>query len=268
MRRYQVKTATESSEVAAAAAHLRKSWGLFARSLIQWQTMSKTMQAAAENGFTWRQRAALWLISGVGALAIRLICSTVRYEASSEVEGEGTDELPPPSTVAPFWHRCVFAAVYRFRRRGISVMTSRSFDGEYIARIIEHYGFHAVRGSSSRGGVRALLGLHPIVEEGGVAAFTIDGPRGPIYVAKPGPVLLARNTGAPIRCFYVALSSCWTLNSWDRMMIPKPFARAHIRWSRPIAVPRTADAEAMRSLHAEMQAALERMRLAAEEQLQ
>ena len=139
-------------------------------------------------------------------------------------------------------------------------MTSRSFDGEYIARIIERFGFEAVRGSSSRGGVRALLGMHTIVEEGRVAAFTIDGPRGPVYVAKPGPVLLARNTGVPIRCFYVGVKDAWVLNSWDRFIIPKPFTRAHIRWSAPIAVPRDTDSATAQRYHSEMQAALERVR--------
>ena len=139
-------------------------------------------------------------------------------------------------------------------------MTSRSFDGEYIARIIEKFGFRAVRGSSSRGGVRALLGMHAVIEGNGVAAFTIDGPRGPVYVAKPGPVLLARNTGTPIRCFYIAVKDAWVLNSWDRFIIPKPFTRAHVRWSRPIFVPRDTDSGAAQSYHAEMQAALERVR--------
>jgi lysophospholipid acyltransferase (LPLAT)-like uncharacterized protein len=217
--------------------------------------------APDDRPFTLGQRLALFFISWAGYLAIAAICRTVQFTASSEEEGV-TDAaaLPPPQTVAPFWHRCVFTATYFFRSRGISVMTSRSFDGEYIARIIEKFGFRAVRGSSSRGGVRALLGMHTVIEENGVAAFTIDGPRGPVYVAKPGPVLLARNTGVPIRCFYIAVKEAWVLNSWDRFIIPKPFTRAHVRWSRPIFVPRDADSAAAQQYHAEMQAALERVR--------
>lgn len=214
-----------------------------------------------ERSFTLGERLSLFFISLLGYLAIAIICRTVHFTASSEEEGV-TDPaaLPPPQTVAPFWHRCVFSATYFFRKRGICVMTSRSFDGEYIARIIEKFGFRAVRGSSSRGGVRALLGMHTVIEENGVAAFTIDGPRGPVYVAKPGPVLLARNTGAPVRCFYIAVKDGWVLNSWDRFVIPKPFTRAHVRWSRPISVPRETDSAAARQYHAEMQAALERVR--------
>ena len=102
--------------------------------------------------------------------------------------------------------------------------------------------------------------MHTVIEADGVAAFTIDGPRGPVYVAKPGPVLLARNTGAPIRCFYVAVKEGWVLNSWDKFVIPKPFTSAHVRWSRPIFVPRETDSAAAQQYHAEMQSALERVR--------
>jgi lysophospholipid acyltransferase (LPLAT)-like uncharacterized protein len=214
--------------------------------------------APEERPFTIGQRLALFFISWAGYLAISLICHTIRFTASSE-EGDITEPWPPPRTIAPFWHRCVFPAAFYFRDRDISVMTSRSFDGEYIARIIEKFGFRAVRGSTSRGAVRALLGMHTVIEEGRVAAFTIDGPRGPVYVAKPGPVLLARNTGAPIRCFYVAVKDAWVLNSWDRFVIPKPFTCAHVRWSSPIDIPRERDSDAAR-YHAQMQLALERVR--------
>lgn len=215
--------------------------------------------------FSFKQKLSLALIHCFGVLAIQLIGMTLRFSASSEEDGIGNPAaLPLPGGIAPFWHRCVFPATYFFRHRGISVMTSRSFDGEYIARIIESFGFHAVRGSSSRGGVRALLGMHTIVESQGVAAFTIDGPRGPIYVAKPGPTLLARNTGQPIRCFYVAVKNAWVLQSWDRFLIPKPFSRVHVRWSAPIEVPPTVSGDELAQYHSQMQDALERVRAAAE----
>jgi lysophospholipid acyltransferase (LPLAT)-like uncharacterized protein len=210
--------------------------------------------------FTLRQRIALWLIANVGTLLIRIIGSTLRYEVSSEDEVADPASLPESSTVAPFWHRAVFSAVYFFQRRGIAVMTSRSYDGEYIARIISNFGFIPVRGSSSRGAVSALLGMKQVIEDDGVAAFTIDGPRGPIYIAKPGPVLLAKKTDAPIRCFYVAVSHGWTLGSWDKFVIPRPFAKAYIRWSSKITVPAEAGEGEMTALHSEMQTALERVR--------
>jgi lysophospholipid acyltransferase (LPLAT)-like uncharacterized protein len=156
-------------------------------------------------------------------------------------------------------------AAYRFRNQGLAVMTSRSFDGEYIARIIQKLGFSAVRGSSSRGGVGALLGMRKVLEQGHCAVFTIDGPRGPRYVAKPGPVLLAKIAGVPISCFYVAVERAWILNSWDQMIVPKPFSRAVTYVSSPMSVPADATDEQMAALHQQMQETLERCRLGAEE---
>jgi lysophospholipid acyltransferase (LPLAT)-like uncharacterized protein len=155
-------------------------------------------------------------------------------------------------------------AAYRFRNQGLAVMTSRSFDGEYIARIIQKLGFIAVRGSSSRGAVGALLGMRKVLEQGHCAVFTIDGPRGPRYIAKPGPVLLAQKTGVPISCFYIAVERAWILNSWDQMIIPKPFSRAVVYVSGPMSVPADATDTQMAALHQQMQETLERCRRGAE----
>jgi lysophospholipid acyltransferase (LPLAT)-like uncharacterized protein len=153
----------------------------------------------------------------------------------------------------------MIGSVYFFRNRGIAIMTSRSNDGEYIARTSSKLGFLPVRGSTSRGAISALLGMNKVIEQRGIAAFTVDGPRGPKYVAKSGPVLVSKKTGAPIRCFYVAMSDGWKLRSWDEFVIPRPFARACIRWSSEITVPPDANEEQMAALHNEMQAALERV---------
>jgi len=142
-------------------------------------------------------------------------------------------------------------------------LTSTSFDGEYIARILQRFGYTPVRGSSTRGGVRGLLRMQQELESGHSVAFTIDGPKGPMYEAKPGPVLLARVTGLPIICFHVALEDPWVLTkSWDQFMVPRPFSRALVRISRLIHVP--ADAEDLEPYHVEMQAALDRAREHAE----
>lgn len=211
-----------------------------------------------EPRFALRQRFAIWCISMIGTLAIRLIGPTLRYRVEIEPGGPPEPLLVP--AVYCFWHRCVFASTYFYRNRDVAVMTSRSFDGEYIARIIHNMGFRAVRGSSSRGAVGALLEMHKEIEAGRTTAFTIDGPRGPRYVAKPGPVLLAKNTGVPIVCFHMALEHAWVLKSWDLTMIPKPFSRALLRVSRVIHVPRDADQTTMERTHFEMQAALDRVR--------
>lgn len=215
-----------------------------------------------EDNFSLGQRFKLFFITWLGFLAIRLICPTLRWNISIEDGGPAPDDRRP--MIYTFWHRCVFLATWHFRHRGIVVMTSRSFDGEYIARIIEKFGYGAARGSSHRGGMRALLSMHRDIEAGHSVAFTIDGPKGPMYVAKPGPVLLARNTGAPLLIFHIACDRAWILNSWDRFIIPKPFARATVRIGKLMQVPKSLNSAAIADWHAQMQAELDRVREEAE----
>ena len=215
--------------------------------------------------FTLWQRIVLTLAAWAGTLLIRAIAPTLRYTVSLEEGGPEHFYFAPG--IYCFWHQCVIPAAWWYRGRDIAVMTSRSFDGEYIARIIEHLGYRAVRGSSSRGGARALLEMHNHIEHGRLVAFTIDGPRGPRYVAKPGPVLLARNTGVPLSGFHIALEDPWVLPSWDAFLIPKPFSRALLRVGKLIRVPADADAQAMDRFHAELQATLDRAREFAEENM-
>lgn len=213
--------------------------------------------------FTLRQRILLTLISFLGTFAIRLLGATLRFGWSEE-DGATPEKIARPA-IYSFWHRCIFPAAFFFRDQRLAVMTSLSFDGEFIARIIENLGFRAVRGSSSRGAVGALRGMRQEIERGEAVAFTIDGPRGPRYVAKPGPTFLAGTTGAPMAAFYVALEKPWVLKSWDGTMVPKPFSRALIRVSRAMHVPPDADDDVLAVHHAELQAALERVRDFAEE---
>ena len=214
--------------------------------------------------FSLSQRIQLTLISWAGYLLIRLVGPTLRYVVRLEPDAK-SDGRRTERAIWCFWHRCVIPATYRFRGNRIAVMTSRSFDGEYIARIIQKFGYGAVRGSSSRGAVGALIGMRRQIDAGNPVAFTVDGPRGPRFVAKPGPVLLARKTGLPISCFYVAVKNAWVLNSWDRMLIPKPFSRAVVYMSSPLYVPPDATGEQMTALHAQLQEMLEKCRLRAEE---
>jgi hypothetical protein len=229
------------------------------------QSEIQSESAPAFRSFSLGDRIKLWLITWTGYLLVRTICATLRYEFVPEAGCLSDDHGPTTPSIWCFWHRCVIPAAYKFRDQQIAVMTSRSFDGEYIARIIQKLGFVPVRGSSSRGAVGALLGMRQQLEQGHSAIFTIDGPRGPRYVAKPGPVLLAKKTGVPINCFYVAVERAWVLNSWDRMVIPKPFSRAVVYASSPMYVPADATEEQMAALHQQMQETLERCRLKAEE---
>jgi len=215
--------------------------------------------------FSLRERILLWLIGWAGYLAISLIGPTLRVSISWEEEPSPRDAVFEKPVIYSFWHRAVFPASWIWRRKKIAVMVSRSFDGEYIARIIEKLGFTAVRGSSSRGGAGALLGMQSELEKGETVAFTIDGPRGPKYVAKPGPVMLSKISGRPMAAFYVALSNAWVLRTWDEFMIPKPLSKALVRLGRKIQVPADADDSQMREYQMQLQAALERVTQFAEE---
>jgi hypothetical protein len=223
--------------------------------------------ASVSRSFSLRQRLSLWLITWAGYLLIRWLCPTLRFTVIREPNCL-SDGWGAPNGIWCFWHRCVIPAGYRFRGKEVAVMISRSFDGEYIARILAKLGYRPVRGSSSRGAVGALIGMRQELEAGHPAVFTIDGPRGPRYVAKPGPVLLAKKTGQSVNCFYIALERAWVLNSWDQMIIPKPFSRACAYFSSPMPVAADASEEQMSALHQQMQETLERCRMKAEEALQ
>jgi lysophospholipid acyltransferase (LPLAT)-like uncharacterized protein len=216
----------------------------------------------AELRFTLRQRIALSLISWAGALAIRLIGITLRLEEGTDVPSEPS--VRPRPTVYCFWHRCIFPACYAYRSVGMAIMISRSFDGEYIARICHHFGYRTVRGSSSRAALSGFRGMQRELEEGRSVVIPVDGPRGPRYVAKPGPVLMAQNAQTEIICFYVAVQRAWVLKSWDRMLIPKPFSRVYTHAGRPITVPADATEDQRRQATAAMEAELERVRKVAE----
>jgi lysophospholipid acyltransferase (LPLAT)-like uncharacterized protein len=211
------------------------------------------------------QRVQISLVSWIASAVVGLIGRTLRMTITFE-EGSmpGLHAISPG--IYPFWHRCVLPATWLFRNENIGVLTSLSRDGEYIARVIRRFGFVPVRGSSSRGGHRGLLEMETMVKAGGAVAFTIDGPRGPRYVAKKGPVMLARLIGIPITAFYVAVEKPWILKTWDAMVIPKPFSRAYVRVAKYIHVPPDADDAALDRCHAEMQAALERITAFAEGQ--
>jgi hypothetical protein len=152
-----------------------------------------------------------------------------------------------------FWHGRILPATYYFRHRGIVVITSENFDGEWIARIIERFGFGTARGSSSRGGLKAMLKLVRDMEQGKPAGFTVDGPRGPARIAQPGAIWLARATGNPVLPFHIEASSHWTANSWDRTQIPKPFSTIALVVGEPLDVPADTTDEQLESARQELE---------------
>jgi len=188
---------------------------------------------------SWRasvvKRAQAKLISVIGYRLIAVLGATLRWR----VEGlEHFERLRASGRqpVMAFWHGRILPATYYFRRRGIVVITSENFDGEWIAGIIERFGYGTARGSSSRGGRKALLQLTRDMAEGRPAGFTVDGPRGPARVAQPGAVWLAKATGHPVLPFHAESSRHWTLNSWDRTQIPKPFSTVALVVGEPFDI--------------------------------
>ena len=222
--------------------------------------MSQEPARTEPASFSRGQRFKAWLIGLAGYVAISIISRTVRWRSEGD---EHLEEIHKSGrrAIFTFWHGRIFPATYYWRNRGIVVMTSMNLDGEAIAQCIQRFGYGAARGSSSRGGLRALAQLIRDIQKGKDAAFTIDGPRGPRYVAKQGPVLLAFKSGAAILCFHISMKHKIQLKSWDEFQIPLPFTTAIVLKAPPIWVPADADEDQLRDLHSRMQTVLDELRI-------
>ena len=188
-------------------------------------------------------------------LLIKLIGSTIRFEIKGWEHWEAARDGGIP--IYTFWHNRVFLATYFWQHRRIVVMTSQSFDGEYIARFIQRFGYGAARGSSTRGGTGAIVEMVRLMRAGCPAAFTIDGPKGPRYVAKMGAVLLAKKTGQPILPFTIKAERYWQAKSWDQFQVPWPFIRAAVHIAKPIYVNANAGESELLARRDELQQALD-----------
>jgi lysophospholipid acyltransferase (LPLAT)-like uncharacterized protein len=214
--------------------------------------------------FTFGQRLALAVIPRVVWALLWLVGITWRYEVIAE------DGVTPVvfgqkagAEIYCFWHQCVLPCTLYFRRSHAVILISRSFDGELVTRVLRLFGFGAVRGSSSRSAREGLLGLKSVIENGRTAIFTADGPRGPIYQTKMGPIKLAQLTGAPIGAFHLQPERAWVMKSWDRFLVPKPFTRICVSWAQWTHIPEDLSAEAFEARRKELNAALERARMRA-----
>jgi lysophospholipid acyltransferase (LPLAT)-like uncharacterized protein len=212
----------------------------------------------------WHRRIQIPIIAVIVYTVIRTLGPTLRFEVLGRKVVEELWAAKKPCIWA-FWHRVIIPMAWYGRNRGVVVMNTTAFDGQWTRKVIEWLGFGTAQGSSSRGGLRGLTVMAKRIEEGVDCAFTIDGPRGPRYVAKVGPVLLARMTGAPIVVFHVGVERGTTFQkTWDQFLLPGLFTRAVIIGSKPIYVSTDADQEAVQAKHAEMQRALEHVRDLAE----
>ncbi len=218
----------------------------------------------------WEQSASkrrqIALIAGVGVPVIAALGRTWRYVS----DGAETYERILAAGQRPimaFWHGRILPAVIFWRDRGIVVITSENFDGEWIARIIVRFGCGTARGSTSRGGVRALVQMKRLMQQGHPTAFTLDGPRGPAEHAHPGALWLAKATGQPILPFHTEASSAWHVRSWDRAQIPKPFARVAVAVGEPFFVRADADDDELERRRLDLEAELTRLRARARDLL-
>lgn len=222
------------------------------------------MTASSETNFTLGQRIVLAIVPRIVWALLWLLGLTWRYEVIAPegvtplIEGRGAG-----SEIFCFWHQCVLPCAHYFCRTGAVILISRSFDGELITRILQMFGFDAVRGSSSRSGREGLLGLKQVLEDGKPAIFTADGPRGPVHQTKMGPIKLAQLTGARIGAFHLEPEKAWVMNSWDRFLVPKPFTKIVVSWGPWTHVPVDTRPEQFESKREELNAAIETARLRA-----
>jgi lysophospholipid acyltransferase (LPLAT)-like uncharacterized protein len=191
----------------------------------------------------WRasglKRAEVAAIATLGYPLLRALGSTWSWQVSGADQFDAIKARGQQPILA-LWHGRILPATLYFQRRGVVAITSENFDGEWIARIMAKFGYRAARGSTSRGGPKALRQLVREVRANSVA-FTLDGPRGPAEVAQPGAVWLARATGQPLLPFHAEAASSWTMKSWDRTQVPRPFTTVAMSIAEPLYVPRDAD---------------------------
>jgi lysophospholipid acyltransferase (LPLAT)-like uncharacterized protein len=186
--------------------------------------------------FTRKQRILLAIIPPIAATLIRVLGSTLRYR-DVNMPGVPVGITIPGPVVFAFWHRTLLTCAHRFRNKDIAILISASFDGELIARTVELLGFHAMRGSSSRGGALGLRAMANAYAAGHRCAFTADGPRGPNMVAKAGTAQLAELTGATwIGTYHAHAERAWLMKSWDKFMVPKPFSTVTFGWPEHVTV--------------------------------
>jgi lysophospholipid acyltransferase (LPLAT)-like uncharacterized protein len=181
------------------------------------------------------QRLQTRLIAATASPLIAGLCRTITWklEGTHHYDEAMRSGRPP---IMAFWHGRILSATWVFRHRGIVAMASTNFDGQWISRIIERFGYVAAAGSTSRGGVRALLELKRSLGSGRAVGFTLDGPRGPARVAQPGAVWLAGATGNPLLPFHAEASRYWAMRSWDKTQVPKPFSTVALTMERAIFV--------------------------------
>ena len=178
----------------------------------------------------------MFLASHLGPVLICLLGKTLRIEWVGEENLEGV-RREKKSVIYAFWHGRMLIFTYSHRKQKVHVLISQHRDGEYIARIIHRLGFVSVRGSTTRGGSKALFEMCEKTAAGFDVAVSPDGPKGPGFEVHPGIIYVAQRSGMPIVPITSSAENRWNLSSWDRFLIPKPFSKTVIMLGEPIYVP-------------------------------
>jgi lysophospholipid acyltransferase (LPLAT)-like uncharacterized protein len=183
-----------------------------------------------------------WIV-GAGTTLLRLLAMTWRMRPVDD-EAMRVARASGQRVIFTLWHGELLPLLWQHRKQGVAVLISEHRDGEIIAQIAHRLGYTTVRGSTSRGGSRALIGLMRAIEGGRDAAVTPDGPRGPAHVFAPGAAIAAQRTGAALVPVRASASRAWRLKSWDRFLIPKPFATVRVAYGPPTTVDASSPREA------------------------
>jgi lysophospholipid acyltransferase (LPLAT)-like uncharacterized protein len=198
------------------------------------------------------------LISSLGGGLITGLMRTTRFEIENGVIHE---EWLRPRRAAMYllWHGRLLPCSYHHRNHGLATLISLHRDGDYISGVVEKWGFQVLRGSSSRGGTKALRQMVRLLRGGTPIAVTPDGPRGPRQEMKLGPLLAAQMAGVPVIPVSAGTDRAWWFEGWDRFMVPKPFSRIRLKYGEPVRIPPDADQAEVERIAAELQAALNRL---------
>ena len=216
--------------------------------------------------FTPRQKLILFTLPPIVAACLKGLTKTCRREVRNLDLWEKT-VAEHGHVIVAIWHETMGLAACHYRNTGGHTMTSYSFDGELAARVVNRFGMRAVRGSSSRGGSDALEGLVEAAKHVTILGFTLDGPRGPRRVAKPGIAILAARTGLPIIPHAFAVHPAWHLNSWDRFPVPKPFGRLVSAYGPSIDPPINDSLEAVERTRLQVENDLNRLQAEVEKEI-
>jgi lysophospholipid acyltransferase (LPLAT)-like uncharacterized protein len=212
----------------------------------------------------WWFRLTVVLGGWLGAALLRALGASwrVRQIAADDPLARGEP------AIGALWHRSLFPAAWRFRDLGAAIPVSRSRDGDRIVAVLDRLGYApAPRGSSSRGGSAALAGAIRAAHDGAMIGVLCDGPRGPARRCKPGVVAIARAAGLPILPIAIAARPALAFPSWDRTVLPLPFARVLFAGGAPIQVPPDATRDQLETLRLHLERELDRLQELAESEL-